>query len=97
MASFQFLQLPLELEDKVLECHFSRRFDLRTTQHLISVHAHAEVGHRKVYAAGDLTPFCPNLMENYFLGNSSRALTLAKLNGEKVPITRLIPTTSSIS
>lgn len=55
MFSFQFLELPLELQDKVLSYHFSRRFDLRITQHLIGAHVHAEVGHRKVYAAGDAT------------------------------------------
>lgn len=55
MASFQFLHLPLEIQDKVLEYHFSHRFDLRITQHLIGAHSHAEVGHRKVYAAGDST------------------------------------------
>lgn len=55
MAPFQFLQLPLELQDKILEYHFSRRFDLRITQHLLGAHVNAEVGHRKVYAAGDST------------------------------------------
>lgn len=55
MSSFLFSRLPLELQDKVLEYHFSHRYDLRITQHLIGAHSHAEVGHRRVYAAGDST------------------------------------------
>lgn len=55
MASFQFTRLPLELQDKVLEYHFNRHFDLRITQHLIGAHSNAEVGHRRVYAAGHST------------------------------------------
>lgn len=54
MSTFPFLHLPTEIQDKILEYHFgpAQSFDLRITQHVIGAHFNAQVGHRRVYAAG---------------------------------------------
>lgn len=57
MSTFPFLQLPTEIQDKILEQHFCTPFNLRITQHVIGAHFNAQVGHRRVYAAGDSTHF----------------------------------------
>lgn len=107
MNSFPFLQLPTEIQDKILELHFSTCFDVRITQHVIGAHFHAEVGHRKVYAAGDAKHLAILRTSRTIHEQATRALHRSftghldlssvqyssryALNGTSIPIPQSIP------
>lgn len=74
MATFPFLHLPTEIQDKILEHHFNQPFNLRITQHVIGAHFNAQVGHRRVYAAGDATHLAVLRVSRSLYDQAGRAL-----------------------